>query len=141
MAMVADSFAAVWLEAKTAHGAVVAFSRTILMTKNPISESVSRRIVGSLFITQSLFSAAFIASFTIMSITAAELSGSDSMAGVPSTLALLARAATAYPIGWLMDRIGRRMGLSLGYALGGVGVVIAALSIFNRKRSRYEQAV
>ena len=99
------------------------------MMQHPISESIRRRIVGSLFITQSLFSAAMIAASTVMAISAVKLSGTESAAGVPTTLSLLARAATAYPIGWLMDRIGRRMGLSLGYALGAVGMVIAALSV------------
>jgi MFS family permease len=99
------------------------------MTQHPVSESIRRRIISSLFITQSLFSAALIASFTIMSLNAVELSGSESAAGVPVTVGLLTRAATAYPFGWLMDRFGRRMGLSLGYALGAVGMVIAALSI------------
>lgn len=101
------------------------------MVINPIPESVRQRIIGSLFITQSLFSGAMIASFTIMSITAAQLSGSDSAAGIPNTVSLLARAATAYPIGWLMDRVGRRLGLSLGYLMGVVGMVVAAIAILS----------
>ncbi|GAB4577275.1 MAG: hypothetical protein Fur0022_00060 [Anaerolineales bacterium] len=69
------------------------------MRQHPVSEGVRRRIISSLFITQSLFSAALIASFTIMSLDAVELSGSESAAGVPVTVGLLTRAATAYPFG------------------------------------------
>ncbi len=93
------------------------------------SQSVRQRITVSLFITQSLFSAAMIASFTLMSITAARLSGNDALAGFPNTMNLLARAVTAYPIGWLMDKVGRRTGLSFGYLIGVVGMVVAALAI------------
>ncbi len=42
---------------------------------------------------------------------------------------MLGRAVAAYPIGWLMDRIGRRSGLSIGYLFATVGSVISVLSI------------
>ncbi len=88
-----------------------------------------KRITAALFVSQSLFSAAIIAAFTLMPIIAAELSGSDSTAGYPSTLTLIGRAAAAYPVGWLMDRWGRRLGLSLGYGLSVIGSLIAVAAI------------
>jgi MFS family permease len=91
--------------------------------------SASRRITAALFTAQSLFSASLIASFTVSAIVAAQLSGSDTAAGAPTTMSLLGRAAIAYPIGWLMDRIGRRSSLSLGYLLGTVGAGISVVSI------------
>ncbi len=94
-----------------------------------ITNPVRRRIVGSIFGAQTLFSAAVILSFTLTPIIAAELVGNDAVAGLPSTVTLIARAAFAYPIGWLLDRWGRRMGLSLGYIVGIGGSVLAAWSI------------
>ncbi|MDX1613113.1 MAG: MFS transporter [Candidatus Promineifilaceae bacterium] len=95
----------------------------------PISPGTRRRIVGALFLTQGLFSAAVIASFTLTAIVAADLSGQDSAAGLPATVTLLGRAAVAYPIGWLLDRAGRRRGLSLGYAFGILGALLSGYAV------------
>lgn len=94
-----------------------------------IDEGTRRRLTGTLFVTQSLFAAASIAAFTLMPILAKNLSGSDALAGIPSTLTLLGRAAAAYPLGWLMDKAGRRLGLSIGFGLGFVGSAVAVLAI------------
>jgi MFS family permease len=99
------------------------------MIHTPDSAAAARRITVALFTAQSLFSASLIASFTVSAIVAAQLSGSDAAAGAPTTLSLLGRAAVAYPIGWLMDRVGRRSSLSLGYLLGTVGAGISVVSI------------
>lgn len=92
-------------------------------------ERIRLRIVSALFVAQVLFTAANIAAFTLSPIIAAGLGGSDGYAGLPSTLSLLGRAALAYPAGWLMDRIGRRLGLSLGFLVGVAGAVLSALAI------------
>lgn len=94
-----------------------------------VDPAVQRRITTTIFTAQSLFSAAFIASFTLMPIVAARLFGADSVAGVPSTIILLGRAGMAYPTGWIMDKYGRRPGLVLGYLLATLGMVLAAFSI------------
>lgn len=99
------------------------------MTNAHPAPAASRRITTALFTAQSLFSASMIASFTVSAIIAAQLSGSDTAAGAPTTLSLLGRAAVAYPIGWLMDRIGRRRSLSLGYLLGAIGAGISVVAI------------
>ncbi len=96
-----------------------------------IPRHISRRIVGTIFAAQSLFSGATILAFTLTSIIAADLAGSDKAAGLPSTLTLLSRAVLAYPFGWLLDRVGRRLGLSLGFLLGVLAVLIMAWSIIN----------
>ncbi|MDA0744922.1 MAG: MFS transporter [bacterium] len=98
------------------------------MNSELISRSVQRRMTVTLFAAQSLFSASTIMSFTLMPILAAQLSGSDGAAGVPPTMMMLGRAVAAYPVGWLMDRVGRRPGLTLGYFLAALG---AALSVFS----------
>ncbi len=99
------------------------------MTANLISASVQRRTVATLFASQSFFSAATIAAFTLTAIVAADLSGNDGLAGVPNTVQMLGRAAAAYPIGVLMDRSGRRPGLIVGFAAAIVGLLISALAI------------
>lgn len=93
------------------------------------SQTVRSRLTATLFVAQSFFSAAMIASFTVLPILAARLSGQDSAAGLPSTVSLVGRAAAAYPFGWLMDRLGRRLGLSLGYGLGAAGMAISAWAV------------
>jgi MFS family permease len=96
-----------------------------------ITKPTRRRIVGSLFGAQSLFSAAIIISFTLTSIISVDLSGNENVAGLPSTVTLISRAALAYPIGWLLDRLGRRMGLSIGYLIGVTGALISAWSVIS----------
>ena len=95
-----------------------------------VSKSVQQRIVIALFFVQGLFTAAIIAAFTLSPIIAANLSGSDGAAGLPSTVTLIGRALIAYPAGWLMDRIGRRRGLSLGFVLGISGALVSAAAVF-----------
>jgi MFS family permease len=100
-------------------------------TKSPISPGTIQRIIATLFAGQSLMSAAMIAAFTLMPIIAAGLSGSDATAGFPSTMTLLGRAAAAYPVGVLMDRAGRRWGLTVGYGLGFLGSLVAVWAIMS----------
>ncbi len=85
--------------------------------------------MACLFASQSLFSAATIMCFTLMPILAARLGERDSAAGVPPTLMMLGRAVSAYPAGWLMDRLGRRPGLSLGYLLTSFGAALSVWSV------------
>ena len=99
------------------------------MSEQPVTPALQRRLTGTLFISESLFSASVIASFTLMPIVAQELTGRDSLAGIPSTMMLIGQAAAAYPLGRLMDRFGRRTGLSIGYFIAAAGAVLATLAI------------
>ncbi len=101
------------------------------MSTSTISHATRQRLTGALFVSQSLFSAAMIAAFTLSPILAAELGGSDSAAGIPNTVTLLGRAAAAYPIGWLFDRVGRRLGLTVGFALALAGAVLTIWSVMS----------
>lgn len=102
---------------------------SILPSPPAVSPAVQRRITVTLFVVQSIFGAAMIATFTLTSIVAARLSGFESLAGVPSTLVLGGRAFIGYPIGWVMDHHGRRPAFVIGYALGIVGMLISAWAI------------
>src|SRR5260370_39022854 len=70
------------------------------------SPGVSRRLMITLFPSQSLASAAFVANATVNPIAGAELSGEPGLAGLPGTLLLIATACAAYPAGGLIQRIG-----------------------------------
>ena len=91
------------------------------------------RTAGVLFLTQGLFTAATIAAFTLGPVIAADLSGRDAAAGLPATLTLVGRAAIAYPVGWLMDRVGRRAGLSLGFFLGVLGATLSFWAVLEER--------
>jgi MFS family permease len=100
------------------------------MTIAPIvSPKVGQRIAQILFITQSLGSAALISNATVNPIVGSTLSGNDTLAGVPGTMLLLGAALASYPAGLLMQRIGRRPGLSLGFFLGAIGMSIGGYAI------------
>ena len=99
------------------------------MSTSTILRSVQQRVTATLFISQSLFSASMILSFTLLPIIAAQLGGTDRAAGIPPTMMMLGRAIAAYPVGWLMDRIGRRPGLSLGYLFAAIGSAFSVLAI------------
>lgn len=102
---------------------------TMLRMSEIIPHAIQRRLIATLFVSQSLFSAAQIAAFVVMPIISVELSGSATSAGLPSTFFLLGRAAAAYPAGWLMGRLGRRIGLSLGFLIATAGAILSVLAI------------
>ncbi|MFK7805941.1 MAG: MFS transporter [Anaerolineae bacterium] len=94
-----------------------------------VTTQTQYRLAGIIFLAQSLFSASFITAFVLTPILAVSLSGSDSQAGVPNTVVLVARALVAYPFGLLMDRMGRRVALATGYLGFVAGGVIAIVAI------------
>ena len=57
--------------------------------------------------------------------------GNAGWTGVPSTLVVAGAALMAYPIGKLMDRVGRRKGLSVGYMLGIGGTLVAGQAVIS----------
>jgi MFS family permease len=94
--------------------------------------ALQRRIMAVIFIAQSFFSASTIAAFTLSSVIAADLSGSDMTAGVPNTLLLVGRALFAYPLGYMMDRFGRRPALVTGYSFTIWGGLVCVAAIIGR---------
>jgi MFS family permease len=93
-------------------------------------EKAGQRTALVLLISQSLFSASSIIAFTVGSIIVVQLADNNSQwTGVPSTLALVGAALVVYPMGRLMDRAGRRVGLSLGYIFGISGALISGWAV------------
>ncbi|MBI5668153.1 MAG: MFS transporter [Chloroflexi bacterium] len=91
--------------------------------------STSNRLLALLFITQSLSSAAQIAVFTLAAIVTVRLSGTESTAGLPSSVLTFSQALLALPFAMLMGRFGRRLGLTLGYAAGALAGLVGLMAI------------
>lgn len=94
-----------------------------------MNSQIVRRLTATLFASQSLSSLGLTAALTVAAIAAKRLSGSATVAGIPTTLMLLGTASAAYPAGRLMDRFGRRAGLTLGFVVSLAGGLLAALAL------------
>ncbi|HEU0292344.1 MAG TPA: MFS transporter [Anaerolineales bacterium] len=92
-------------------------------------QRIARKITLTLFITQSLASAGFIAVATINPILGAKLAASRSLATLPAAVYLLSGALSASAWGYFMDRLGRRNAIVAGLVLGifGNGLVLVAI--------------
>ena len=90
---------------------------------------ISRRITTTLFATQSLARAAFIACGTVSALVVIQLSGDAAWAGVPAAVLSLAGAFAALVVGATTERLGRRRGLALGLGVGVLGMGVAAGAI------------
>ncbi len=93
------------------------------------TSATSKRLLYTLFITQSLFSASQIAIFTLMAIVATRLSGTESLSGMPSSTMTFSQAFAALPMALVMGRFGRRLGLVFGYTLAALGGLAGIFAI------------
>ena len=90
---------------------------------------VQRRTLAVVVISQVLGGAGLAAGVTVGALLVQDVLGSMSLAGVAAALLTLGSALTAFLVGRVTQRLGRRIGLGLGFAAGGVGaigVVVAA---------------
>jgi MFS family permease len=90
--------------------------------------TIARKITATLFTAQSFASAGFIVSGTVSAIVSTQLSGNPAWAGVPSAVMQIGAALSALLVGSLMDRIGRRWGLTIGLVVGVLGAVFAVIA-------------
>ena len=92
-------------------------------------EALYRRTLVVVAVSQVFGGAGLAAGVTVGALLAADLLGGAGAAGVPAALFTLGSALTAYAVGRISQRAGRRRGLSGGFlagALGAVGIVVAA---------------
>ena len=89
----------------------------------------ARKITLTLFVTQSLASAGFIAVSTINPILGAKLAASRSLATLPAAIYLLSGALSASAWGYFMDRLGRRNAIVAGLMLGILGNALVLVAI------------
>ncbi|MCC3270354.1 MFS transporter [Arthrobacter gengyunqii] len=91
---------------------------------------VQRRTLTVVIMSQVLGGAGLAAGVTVGALLAQEMLGSDGLAGLPAGLFTLGSALTAYLVGRVTQRSGRRVGLGAGFAAGAagaLGVVLAAV--------------
>jgi MFS family permease len=93
---------------------------------------IAKKITIVLFLSQSLSSAGFVAAFTVNALVGVDLSGQQTMAGVPGALYVVGQACGAVAWGFSMERIGRRRGFALGQVLGVIGSAIAVIAVIDR---------
>ena len=92
--------------------------------------ALQRRVLAVVVAGQVLGGAGLAAGITVGALLAQEMLGSDDLAGVPTALFTLGSALAAFLIGAITQRHGRRLGIGIGFAAGGlgaVGVVVAAV--------------
>lgn len=90
---------------------------------------VQKRTLTVVVISQVLGGAGLAAGVTVGALLVQDVLGSASLAGVSAALLTLGSALTAFLVGRVTQRRGRRIGLGLGFLVGGlgaVGVVFAA---------------
>ena len=89
-----------------------------------------RRTLTVIVISQVLGGAGLAAGVTVGALLAQDMLGSEGLAGLPAALFTLGSALAAFLVGRFTQRWGRRIGLGLGFAAGGlgaIGVVVAAV--------------
>ncbi len=95
-------------------------------------DALRRRTVRSLFSGVALGSIGYIAAVTIATIVARDLSGSPLLSGAPGATAVLGAATGAAILSRLMIARGRRFGLTVGYAIGAAGALVATVAVIGR---------
>ncbi|MFP3712435.1 MFS transporter [Puerhibacterium sp. TATVAM-FAB25] len=90
--------------------------------------SVQRRTMLAVVATQVLGGAGLAAGVTVGALLARQMLGSDALAGLPAAVLTLGSALTAFLVGRVSQRHGRRPGLGGGFAAGGIGAVGVVLA-------------
>ena len=90
-----------------------------------------KRSLLVVIISQIFSGAGLAAGITVGSLIIQEMTGNESLAGMPIALSTFGSAFSAYLVGRLSQRYGRRLGLGAGFITGGVGafgVILATMS-------------
>ncbi len=98
---------------------------------NSARAALQRRVLAVVVAGQVLGGAGLAAGITVGALLAQQMLGSDDVSGLPTALFTLGSALAAFLIGGITQRYGRRLGIGLGFAAGGIGaigVVIAAVA-------------
>jgi MFS family permease len=85
--------------------------------------ALQRRVLTVVVAGQVLGGAGLAAGITVGALLAQEMLGSDDLSGLPTALFTLGSALAAFMIGRITQRHGRRLGIGLGFAAGGIGAI------------------
>lgn len=96
----------------------------LLTDPDPDQQHVLRTLVGA----QILSGAGLAAGVAVGALLAADMLGSDGLAGLPSALFTIGSAGAAVAVGRISDRHGRRPGLGFGYLVGALGAVLVVIA-------------
>lgn len=84
---------------------------------------IHRRTLSTVVISQAFGGAGLAAGISVGALIAQEMLGSEALSGLPTALFTLGAALTAFLLGRITQRSGRRMALGLGFTAGGVGAI------------------
>jgi MFS family permease len=100
----------------------------VMSAAAPDRGMVQRRTLATLMVGQAFGTAAAASMAAALGLLAAELLGSDNLAGLPGAVGTLGTAVIATPLAGLALRKGRRPALWTGYGLGALGAATAAFA-------------
>ena len=92
----------------------------------PHRQAVQRRTIGTLVAMQASGNAAIASVIAVATLLAADLLGSDTLAGLAAAMLTCGAALVAVPLAQHMRRRGRRPGLVVAYAVAAGGATLAA---------------
>jgi MFS family permease len=98
----------------------------------PRFASTRTALMATLFAAQVCGSTGHSIMLAIGSIMAASITGTNTWSGLPIAVGGLGTALASWPLASLMNRVGRRPGLVLGYGLAVVGAVLGMLGVLTR---------
>ncbi len=101
----------------------------MLPAATPEIERLRSRALGTYFTAAALTSIAYIATFTVASLAAPQMTGSAGSSGWPSAIAVAGTALAASLLSSLMARRGRRAGIVLGLSVAVAGGSLAVVAV------------
>ena len=95
----------------------------------PTAAEVQRRTLIVLVGTQAAAGVGVAGALAVSSLVAADMSGSDVIGGAASTATVVGAAFASYGLSRIADRSGRRPAMVVGYAVGALGAIAAAVAV------------